>query len=302
MATGILLPFERTSNPVHQTQLINRASSTARTFRDAAKSYIENGGEGRYLGAVMDYFGDRPLDDIHPFDLKEMANALYPDRKNATKNRQALSPARSVMIHAYERGWCALMRLRRFKEDPPKRKKPASQTWLHAFARQCEKEGKHRLAAMVLFMASTGARVSEAANLRWREVDLATRSVILLRTKTEINSPRTLTTELVARLATLQPGSEPDERVFGYSHRQTVNQRIKEVCARAGISYKSSHACGRHSFATNAMAMGVDIKTVMEAGRWRSSAIFLEVYVHGHRNAGRVVADRFGQYEFEARI
>jgi hypothetical protein len=35
-----------------------------------------------------------------------------------------LAPARAVMIHSYERGWCPLMRLPRFRQEPPKRKIP----------------------------------------------------------------------------------------------------------------------------------------------------------------------------------
>jgi len=56
--------------------------------------------------------------------------------------------------------------------------------------------------------------------------------------------------------------------------------------------------CGRHAFATNAISAGVDIKTAMEAGDWKSSVIFLETYVHT-KNAGRVVADRLNSISFD---
>ncbi|GLR55113.1 site-specific integrase [Shinella yambaruensis] len=272
------------------------------TFAEAAASHIENGGEARYLPRIVEYFGDRPLAEVFPFDLRQMAKALYPGRSNATLNRQALAPARAVMIHAYERGWCGPMRLRRFREDTPKRREPASPTWLHAFARQCMIEGKPQLAALVLLMATTGARVTEAINLRWREVDLRRRSILLVKTKTDTNSPRTLTDEMVDRLAALQEGAALDDRVFGYRCRQSVNARIRKACERAGISYKPSHTCGRHSFANNTLELGLDIKTVMHAGGWRSSAVFLGVYARAHPNAGRVVADRLSHYEYRTDI
>uniref|UniRef100_UPI003F702F09 hypothetical protein n=1 Tax=Shinella sp. TaxID=1870904 RepID=UPI003F702F09 len=139
---------------------------SGKTFAEAAASHIQNGGEGRYLARIIEYFSDRPLAGIFPFDIKQMAKALYPEGSNATLNRQALAPARAVMIHAYERGWCGLMRLRRYKEDAPKRREPASPTWLHAFARQCMTEDRPQLAALVLLMATTGTRVTEAVNLR----------------------------------------------------------------------------------------------------------------------------------------
>ncbi len=37
-----------------------------------------------------------------------------------------------------------------------------------------------------------------------------------------------------------------------------------------------------------------------EAGDWKSSSIFLETYVHPRRNAGRVVADNFNSFFYEA--
>lgn len=302
MANPYLFPAHAGGNTAPALQHDLQTRQSAKTFADAAASYIEHGGEGRYLGPIIAYFGDRPLSDIHPFDLRQMATTLYHSQKNATRNRQALAPARAVMIHGYERGWCSLLRLRRFKEERPVRKRPASPTWLHAFARQCAIDGLPHLAAAVLFMASTGARVSEAISLRWREIDIPQRTALLLRTKTERNSIRTLTDDVAARLALMQQGKSAEDRVFIYRCRQSVNARIREVCRRAGISYKSSHLCGRHSFATNAIDLGLDIKTVMDAGRWRSSAVFLETYVHSRQNAGRVVADRFSQFEYDADI
>lgn len=271
-----------------------------KTFREAAESFVENGGSGRHLPRVVEYFGDRPLTEIVPFDIREMALVLYPHQKNATRNRQAMAPALAVMRHGYDRGWCGYIRIRRFKEERPKRKVPAPRAWLHAFARQCRKDGLENLAALVLFMATSGARVSEAINARWKDVDIARRTVLLRKTKTETNSTRGLTGEVADRIAALRGAAGPEDRVFGYSSRQSVNTRIAAVCKRAEISYKSSHACGRHTFATSAMEMGLDISTTMKAGGWRSSAVFLQTYVHSQPNAARTVADQFGQYQFDA--
>lgn len=273
------------------------------TFRQAAASYVEHGGCNRYLPRVVEYFGDRPLASIHPFDIRQVAELLYPDAKNSTKNRQGIGPARAVIMHGYERGWCNLIRVRAFKEERISRKKPASQVWMHAFVRQCELDGRlDHLAAMVLFMSQTGARVSEAVDLRWAQVDMNGRTALLLKTKTSTNSVRYLTDELLDRLRLLRSGASDQDRVFRYTNRHSVNERLRAVCERAGISYKSSHACGRHSFATNAIDAGVDIRTAMLAGDWKSSSVFLDIYVHPRINAGRVVADRFNGYVFTVDI
>lgn len=267
------------------------------TFTTAAESYIRHGGEDRYLPPIVEYFAETPLAQVTPFDIRQMAMALFPEHQNSTRNRQALTPARAVIIHGYERGWCPLMRLTRFKQDPAKRKTPASPAWLQIFVRQCDRDGLPHLAALVMFMSQTGARVSEAVALRWAEVDILGRRVVLLKTKTTRNSPRFLTDTLVGRLRALATGPDQLAHVFRYTSRHSVAERIGKVCERAGIAYKSPHVCGRHSFATNAMAMGADIKTAMEAGDWKSSTIFIETYVHV-RDAGRLVADRFNGIEF----
>lgn len=67
---------------------------------------------------------------------------------------------------------------------------------------------------------------------------------------------------------------------------------IVAVCKRADIPYKSSHLVGQHSFATNAISLGVDIKTAMESGGWKTSSVFIDTYVHMDQ-AGFQVAEKF---------
>jgi integrase len=290
MADGILLPASY--------HVINGRPAIGMTFADAAASYLTAGGEGRYLPPIIDHFRGRTLDSIHPYDIRLMAETLFPSQSGATRNRQAVTPARAVMLHAYDRGWAPLMRIRRFKEDRPKRRRPASMLWLHLLCRQCDRDKLPHLAALVLTMATTGARISEAIALRWSEVDLTGRKLVLLRTKTSRNSERSLTDDVAERLRKLQADRKPDDRVFHYTARYSVNERLKAVCKRAGISYKSPHLCGRHTFATTAIELGVDIGTAMAAGDWRSEKVFLGTYFHPRQNAGRAVADRFSAHSF----
>lgn len=263
-----------------------------RTFTEAAESYLAHGGCGRYLPPIVEHFGGRPLRSIYPFDVREMASLLYPDAKGATRNRQALTPARAVIMHGYDRGWCELIRIKRFREEATKPRRPASQVWLSLFTRQADGDGLEHLSALVMFMAHTGARVSEAVALAWPEVDLGARTALLLKTKTDSNSVRYLTDELVARISRLERDGDRRRPVFRYTSRHSVNERIIAVCERAQIPHKSPHLCGRHTFATTAIEAGLDVRTAMDAGGWRSSAVFLQRYVHPRRHAGRMVADR----------
>jgi len=272
-----------------------------RTFRDAAESYVQHGGEAKHLERIMPFLGDTPLDEIAPFDITELAKQLYPTQKNATRNRQVIMPARAVIYHAAQRRWAPHYRIMSFKEDPPMRKKPASPEWLHLFFRQADREGAFHIAALILFMSTTGARVSEALRLEWPQVDLVGRTALLLHTKTETNSLRYLTDQMVGRLYALKETAPAGKPVFRMKCRHSVNERIGVICQHAEIEYKPSHTCGRHSMASNAMALGGDIKSTMIAGGWRSVPVFLGIYVNP-RNAGRTIAERFNTHQYDADI
>lgn len=282
-----------------ETTAVQAAPIMACVFEEAASSYIEHGGDGRYLPRIVDQIGMKSMTEIFPFDVKKLALDLYPTQQNATRNRCVITPVRAVFYHAYERGWGPPLRIRNLKEETPKRKKAASQAWLHAFVRQCAKDELNHLAALVLFMSQTGARISEALELRWNEVDLINRTALLLKTKTGRNSTRFLTDQMISRLYSLQEGMKPEDRVFRYINRHSVNERIGAVCRRAEIVYKPTHTCGRHAFANIALSMGVDVKSAMVAGGWRSTAVFLGTYANP-RNAGRVVAERLNVYQYDA--
>ena len=80
--------------------------------------------------------------------------------------------------------------------------------------------------------------------------------------------------------------------IFGYASRFGLRNRMKAVCRRAGIPFVPPHQAGRHSFASNALAMGATAKEVMEAGGWKTARMVLETYAHANE-AGRSIADRF---------
>lgn len=263
-------------------------------FVTAARSYVKHGGSKRYLRKVAEHLRHYYVDEITPFDIKQMATKLYPTQSNATRNRQAITPVRAVLTHAYERGWRKdYLRVKRFKVDRPVPKKPANAVWLHAFCKQCKADKLDYLACLVLFMAQTGARISEAVALRWSEIDLQARTATLLKTKTSRNSVRHLTDELCYKITELRTNkTRPSDHVFKYTSRHSVNERIAAVCKRVDIPYKSPHVCGRHTFATTAIDAGIDIATTMAAGDWKSSSVFLETYVHPRTNAGKLVANR----------
>lgn len=249
------------------------------TFEEAAASYLKTGsGEPHLLVGILRHFGGRMVGSIRPAEVREMALALYPKAAPATRNRQAITPARAVINHAHELGWCGAIRVRSFPVPKSNKHTPVDDEWMRAFLAESDRSGLYHLSAAVMFMNMTGARVAEAVNLTWQYVDLEARTAMLAKTKTEEWSLRYMPAVLADRIAALDRGG-PNGRVFKYTHPKSVNYIVARVCKRAGISIRTSHSFGRHSFATNAIAMGVDVKSAMVAGGWKSSKLFIEVYV-----------------------
>jgi len=83
------------------------------TFASAALSYLENGGSKRFLEPIIKHFGTTPLAQIDQDAIDRMARKLYPSASDATRNRQAYTPASAVMRHAAHRQWCAPLLLER---------------------------------------------------------------------------------------------------------------------------------------------------------------------------------------------
>lgn len=260
------------------------------SFAQAAVSYAAQGGEVKYLGKILERIGDRPVSSLGPGDIRHLAMEIFPDAKNSTRNRHAIGPFRAVMNHAHDMGWCGFMRIRALRQPKVRRLPPPDQAWMTTFLEFCDSHRLFGVAALILFMNHTGARVSEAIELRGEHVDLERGTALLVKTKTELNSERHLSRELVRRIRTL--GLRPGERVFGQRCRHNVNDRLRYVCRKTGLDYKSAHYVGRGAFATNALDMGMDIRTAMDAGGWKTARMFLEVYVHsrqaGHRMASMI--------------
>ena len=263
-----------------------------RTFEEAALSYLEHGGEGRFLPPLIKHFKGRTLGTIRPGELRAAAIALYPSAGPATRNRHGIIPARAVVLHGHDLGWCPSIKVKQFEVPKSRKHKAIDRSWMDAFMAEADKSLLPHLSALALFMHQTGARISEAIRLEGQHVDLPNRLAMLEKTKTGTWSPRELTAELVARIAGMKP--KAGVRVFGYTDPKAVNRVAKRVAKRANIEQLSTHSFGRHSFGTNALSATGDIKGVMDAGDWKSAKLFMETYVHS-RNAARNIAAKFDE-------
>lgn len=242
------------------------------TFLEAAAAYLDAGGDKRFIGRLVEHFGTRPLAAIDQAAMNAAARALYGGRAAATVVRQLYVPMTAILNLGADMGLC----------DPPRFKRPKVQRkpirvppdeWWDQVLPCCSP----KLAALLIFMSTTGARVSEVIRLEWADVDMRRREAVVHRTKT--GKPR-LVTLVPAALAALSRLPRDHLRVFGYTARGSVTGALKAACKRAGVEYYGTHACGRHTLARSILRAGGSLKHVQQAGGWASIRLVAETYAH----------------------
>lgn len=174
-----------------------------------------------------------------------------------------------------------------------------------------------RLRVWARFLALTGLRVSEAAGLRVRDVDLSRQRVTVReavvvvdgrkveqkRVKTETSQGRRvpLVPELVADLTALVAGRGPTERVFtgrgGVSmNRANYSRRdFRSAVESIGMSGAHPHVL-RHTAVSLAIASGASVKEVQAIAGHRDAAMTLNVYSHLFEDSLDRMSQRMADY------
>jgi integrase len=215
-----------------------------------------------------------------------LARDLYPKAGPATWNRQVITPAQVVINHAAELGYVPHIRVKRFK-SPKAIRRAADRAWLDRFREHASPE----IATLALFMFQGAARIGEAINLSWDDVNLRERRVTIRKTKNGDPHTINLTAELVAELANL---TKDGGKVFKFAARWSVYGSWRRACKKAGIEYIPPHQAGRHAFATEMIARnGIDVGTTAKLGNWKSVKLLLDNYVHAENDAA-VIESVFG--------
>lgn len=258
-----------------------------RTLSEAIISYLEveprsESTKGR-LRRIRDALGDVRLGTIDQDAATRIKNEML--RRNAspaTYTREIVVPLRALLLHAHKRGWCDAPNL-------PSPRQPLGRTryLLPLEAERLILAAALHLKPLITFLICTGARMSEALELEWRDVDLIGARAIFWRTK----NGRRRNVELPPRmLATLDPLPRAADTVFslpsGLPFRNTGRNgggQIKTGWAgairRARLDTELTPHDLRHSWASWHYAINRDLLVLKEAGGWSSVAL-VERYAH----------------------
>jgi integrase len=267
------------------------------TFAQAALSYLENGGNTRFLDPVIRHFGTMPLAKIDQDAIDKGARKIYPNTSGATRNRQFYTPTSAVLKHAAKRGWCSPIIMER-PEKPAGRIRWITPDEAERLIGACNGS----IAPLVIFLLYTGARIGEALWLDWRDIDLTRGHVVFpidpsdgRRTKNNEARGVPLHPRVRAALANLphrdgevfrRPDGLPYARLRegATSASDGIRKAFANACTRAGIKDFTVHDC-RHTWATWHYAANRDLLALQRLGGWKTLSM---VTRYAHINVGEL--------------
>lgn len=244
------------------------------TFARAAMLYIKAGKPQRFVADMISHWGETPVKDITSGKVRAAALELYPRAAGSTRNRHVIVPTQAIINHAAELELATFLKVKRFKVETAI-KTPVTWEWVQAFMAVANPN----LGALCAFMFMTGARISEATDVRWEDIDLTTAKAVIRQTKVGKARIAHMPPELVKAIEKITGERKPDGRVFKYSSRHTADIQWKKWIARAGIEPLTFHSC-RHGFATTLLHRGVDPVTVAKLGGWADAQLVFRTYGH----------------------
>lgn len=247
----------------------------SRTFPEATVAYIEavqprgmqrdtiigrKRADGSLSPCLLTDFGNRLVNSIDQMAASEVIRRRFAGRKPGTIERNFITPLVAVLRFAARQKWCDPPMLERPKYDDRRRR------WANyeEADRLLEHAALHAR-SLFQFLMLTGARVGEAVELDWTDVDLSQRWLVFRGTKNGEDRGVPIHPQLVATLANL-PGDRTGPVFLTQRGRPYVDRHRREggqcktawrlACARAKITDLRPHDL-RHSFSTWLTMAGV---------------------------------------------
>jgi len=283
----------------------DKLDEKAFTFGEAILLYDANEKTASYLIPIVERWQDKPLVEITPKMVRDLARELYPDSGTVTWVRQVVTPVRSVINNAHDLGKCPPIKIKGYSREEKLRQDkrrgstgrpkypPGSWEWMLQFCEHAEP----RVRALALTMFLTGARITQALSMMPKHLDLVGKRVCIPGAKGMddrwIDIPDFLVAELKELPAELYPrgyARMPENcRVFGYAERSSPRKAWDKAIEKAGIERIPFHAAGRHGFGQEMnVRHPIDEKAASKFGGWADVSLMKRTYTHAEEISNKV--------------
>jgi integrase len=242
-----------------EAQLGDLPSLSQVTFAQAAQKYIEFRNPSRVdrqrLEKVVHAIGSRRLREITAADLHEMVSRLGGRLEPATRNRNYLRPAVTVLHYAAGAGLCPYIRVQSFREPRARTRALGREAALSLIA--AATPGPQRL--LVTWLFCQGTRISDTLRVKWDDIDLEAGTVRVHVSKTD----NVWVFPLHEAVSALLAGDRSrGVYVFPWRHRWEVKW-LRQLGDEIGVHFTAHMA--RHSLGTWLNEDGAGLRTIMEA-------------------------------------
>jgi len=233
------------------------------------------------------------------YSKRRKSGDIEDNKISASKHNCALDALRGVLDVAVEFGLAtnnvARDKFKRRSQKPKRVKLPSLEEFRALMEHLSGSPNpRHREALwLIQFCAYTGARISEAGQVCWRDVE--EQRLWLDRVKGDIDRQGravpliTPTKKLLESIRTFRVKPSPNDRILGI---RECGKTLTSICAEKGLQRLTHHDL-RHLFATRCIESGVDIPTVARwLGHKDGGALAMRVYGHLRDDHSAAMAEK----------
>jgi len=255
-----------------------------RSFSEAVIAYLESEpralGTKRRLHRLLRAIGDVPLSAINQETVIRARQAMGIETP-ATIRRGVITPLRAVMLQAHRLGWCDAPHF-----EIPREPQGRTRYLLPSEAERLIEAAAPHLKPLLVFLLCTGARMAEALELEWRDLDLFGRRAIFWKTKGGSRRVAIIPARVVVCLASVEMVGKVFRTNTGlpYSDRERqgggqIKTAWKAAIRRARLPPEITPHSLRHTWASWHYAVHRDLLALKVEGGWSSVAL-VERYAH----------------------
>jgi integrase len=276
------------------------AGPKEQTFEESVLTYLQAGGDRRFLGEeegkppnrLLQFLGHYRVNEIDDVVMTQAWRELYPNAASITVNRQLYTPVIAVLrMAAKGKPWKpALTRPKGYSKLKPAKAPPDS--WYNRLKR----EAPPRLWALVLFITLHGRRPSDGFRRVPADYDPVEQTIEIDKDKNGDPILVGLCEPVVEALQAFNWQEGPG--LFGtltWKSRRNAYRMLKAACKRAQAPYFTFHKAGRHAFAKRLLKQGYSLAHVKSGGRWKSGRVVAELYGHLEHSEVDEITRRAGE-------